>query len=48
MKQQTFVDELNNNINSINLEEIDPILKDYKLVNWKLGDDSYPTLDCSN
>ncbi len=45
MKAQLFVDELNNNIKSIHLEEIDPILKDYTLVNWKLGDDSYPTLD---
>ena len=40
-----FVDELNNNIKTINLEEIDPILKDYTLVNWKLGEDGYPTLD---
>ena len=45
MKSQTFVDELNNNIKSLNLEEIDPLLKDYTLVNWKLGEDGYPTLD---
>ena len=45
MKSQSFVDELNNNIKSINLEEIDPLLKDYTLVNWKLGEDNYPTLD---
>ena len=45
MKSQSFVDELNNNIKSINLEEIDPLLKDYTLVNWKLGEDGYPTLD---
>ena len=40
-----FKTTLNNNIKSINLEEIDPILKDYTLVNWKLGEDGYPTLD---
>ena len=45
MKNQSFVDKLNQNIESINLEEIDPVLKDYKLVNWKLGNDGYPTLD---
>ena len=45
MKSQSFVDELNNNIKSINLEEIDPILKDYTLVNWKLGENGYPTLN---
>ena len=45
MKSQSFVDELNNNIKLIDLEEIDPVLKDYTLVNWKLGNDGYPTLD---
>ena len=45
MKYQNFANELNNNINSINLEEIDPMLKDYTLVKWKLGEDGYPTLD---
>ena len=44
MKSQSFVDELNNNIKSINLEEIDESLKDYTLSKWKLGENGYPTL----
>ena len=44
MKQQEFVDTLNENIKNINLEEIDSLLKDYKLSKWTLGKDGYPTL----
>ena len=44
MKQQTFVDELNQNAEIINLGEIDEKLKDYKLSQWLLGSDGYPTL----
>ena len=47
MKSQTFVNTLNNNLNSINLSNIngDTSLKDYKLSKWKLGKDQYPVLD---
>ncbi len=44
MKLQTFVDQLNQNIENINLSEIDESLKDYKLSKWILGSDGYPTL----
>ena len=44
MKQQTFVDELNKNIESINLEDIDSSLKGYTLSKWALGANGYPTL----
>ena len=44
MKSQTFVDELNQNVESINLAEIDESLKDYTLSKWQLGDNGYPTL----
>ena len=55
MKSNDFVIDLNSNIinnntlktsnGNITLEEIDPVLKDYTLVNWKLGTEGYPTLD---
>lgn len=44
MKKQDFVDKLNQNVESINLEEIDSLLKGYKLSKWILGKDGYPTL----
>ena len=44
LKSQLFVDELNKNIESINLEEIDTSLKGYTLSKWTLGSDGYPTL----
>ena len=43
MKKDSFVSTLNQNINSINLDEINE-LKDYELKSWKLGSDSYPVL----
>ena len=42
MKNQTFVDTLNNNLSDIYLSQIDPILKKYTLSTWKLGDNGYP------
>ncbi len=46
MKNQSFVDTLNGNIASVeaDMKEKYPILNDYTLSRWKLGEDSYPTL----
>ncbi len=46
IKSQTFVDTLNSNINNIDLESIDPDLKDYTLVDWVIDSSTgYPTLN---
>ena len=54
MKTSSFVDTLNDNINSIDINSIKEELiasgaidnnYDLTLSNWKLGDDGYPTLD---
>ncbi len=40
-----FIDILNDNLKSINLSEIDPLLKDYTLSKWIKGPDGYPIFD---
>ncbi len=45
MKNQTFVNTLNSNLNSINLTTINPELEGYILQKWKLGSNGYPILD---
>ncbi len=42
MKDDSFVKQLNDNIKNINLTEISSSLSEYKLVNWKKGDNGYP------
>ena len=44
MTSKTFVDELNQNAESINLEKIDSSLNGYALSNWRLGSNGYPEL----
>ena len=46
MKNNTFVDLLNNNKKTINLGSIDSSLSEYSLCNWKLGESGYPELAC--
>ena len=46
MLSQTFVDLLNSNKNVIDLNNIDSILSEYKLCDWKLGESGYPELAC--
>lgn len=43
MKDQSFIDLLNNNISQIKLSDISPLLKDYTLITWHQGTDGYPT-----
>ena len=45
MNSQSFVNTLNDNIKTIDLKEIDPLLDGYTLSKWKLGSNGYPTLD---
>ena len=44
MKQQTFVDALNENLLKIDLKTIDNSLASYTLSLWKQGENGYPTL----
>ena len=45
IKSQSFVDTLNKNIESINIEKLDKDLEGYMLSKWMLGSDGYPTLE---
>ena len=45
IKSQTFVNTLNNNLNSINLSSIDSDLSSYTLNRWKLGSNGYPVFE---
>ena len=45
IKSQTFVNTLNNNLNSINLSSIDSSLASYTLSRWKLGSNGYPVFE---
>ncbi len=43
LKNQSFINQLNENIKGINLSSIDSMLAGYELVKWQKGSDGYPT-----